>query len=442
MKEAPIAELIEALAVGLSRPHQIASLAVIAAAIAIGAIAARWVARRTEARVASASAPADTVPAGRPIDALRFSIEGVRRLAFPLVTQVMLWLGEAGLRIGGIVQSSTDLGLLRIAMTLFAAMAAIRLLVYVLRRVFRGVALLVVWERAIAAAIWLVFALYVTGSLGAVVNWLESTSLPLGKGGVSLWVLLTGLLSIVVTLIGALWLGAALEERLMRMTSVDRNLRAILSRVLRALLVLLAVLVALSLVGIDLTVLSLFGGALGVGLGLGLQRIASNYVSGFIILFDRSLRIGDRITVDRYQGVVTQINTRYTVVRAADGAEAIVPNEMLVAQPVTNHSVADRPARQVVKAAIAFEADLPLALRLMEEAASENARVQATPAPTALLLGFHAEGLELEVGFALQQGTDDERLAALSAVAQAVLARFRAAGITVASRPGRPPSPA
>lgn len=441
MKEAPIAELIEALAVGLSRPHQIASLAVIAAAIAIGAIAARWVARRTEARVASASASADTLPAG-PIDALRFSIEGVRRLAFPLVTQVMLWLGEAGLRIGGIVQSSTDLGLLRIAMTLFAAMAAIRLLVYVLRRVFRGVALLVVWERAIAAAIWLVFALYVTGSLGAVVNWLESTSLPLGKGGVSLWVLLTGLLSIVVTLIGALWLGAALEERLMRMTSVDRNLRAILSRVLRALLVLLAVLVALSLVGIDLTVLSLFGGALGVGLGLGLQRIASNYVSGFIILFDRSLRIGDRITVDRYQGVVTQINTRYTVVRAADGAEAIVPNEMLVAQPVTNHSVADRPARQVVKAAIAFEADLPLALRLMEEAASENARVQATPAPTALLLGFHAEGLELEVGFALQQGTDDERLAALSAVAQAVLARFRAAGITVASRPGRPPGPA
>lgn len=438
MKDAPIAELIEALAAGLSQPYQIASLAVIAVATAIGAMAARWVGRRTVARAASTSAKGATVP----IDALRFSIEGVRRLAFPLVTQLMLWLGEAGLRIGGIVQSSADLGLLRIAMTLFAAMTVIRLLVYVLRRVFRGVALLVVWERAIAAAIWLVFALYVTGWLGAVINWLEATHLPLGKGGVSLWVLLTGLLSIIVTLIGALWLGAALEERLMRMTSVDRNLRAILSRVLRALLVLLAVLVALSLVGIDLTVLSLFGGALGVGLGLGLQRIASNYVSGFIILFDRSLRIGDRITVDRYQGVVTQINTRYTVVRAADGAEAIVPNEMLVAQPVTNHSVADRPARQAVKAAIAFDADLPLALRLMEEAARESARVLATPAPTALLLGFFAEGLELEVGFALQQGTEDERLAALSAVAQAVLTRFRAAGIAVASRPGRLAGPA
>jgi small-conductance mechanosensitive channel len=438
MKNAPITELIEALAAGLSRPHQIASLLVIVAAMIVGAMAARWVRRRTEARAGSAS----TDGARGPTDALRFSIEGVRRLAFPLATQAGLWLGEAGLRLSGLVQSSTDLGLLRIAMTLFAAMAAIRLLVYVLRRVFRGVALLGVWERAIAAAIWLVFALYVTGWLGAVVNWLESTSLPLGKGGVSLWVLLTGLLSIIVTLIGALWLGAALEERLMRMTSVDRNLRAILSRVLRALLVLLAVLVALSLVGIDLTVLSLFGGALGVGLGLGLQRIASNYVSGFIILFDRSLRIGDRITVDRYQGVVTQINTRYTVVRAADGAEAIVPNEMLVAQPVTNHSVADRPARQVVKAAIAAEADLPQALRLMEEAARESPRVLTNPAPKALLLGFSADGLDLEVGFALQPGTDDERLAALSAVAQSVLGRFRAAGIAVASRPGRLPGAA
>jgi small-conductance mechanosensitive channel len=213
--------------------------------------------------------------------------------------------------------------------------------------------------------------------------------------------MLTGLLSIVVTLIGALWLGAAIEERLMRMTSVDRNLRAILARALRALLVLLAVLIALSLVGIDLTVLSLFGGALGVGLGLGLQRIASNYVSGFIILFDRSLRIGDRITVDRYQGTVTQINTRYTVVRGADGVEAIVPNEMLVAQPVTNHSVAARPPRQVVKAAIAFEADLPLALRLMEEAAAAHERVASSPPPAALLLGFSADGLDLELGFAL-----------------------------------------
>jgi len=434
MKNAPIAELIDALAAGLSRPHQIAIVLVILAAMAIGMLAARWVHGRTKARLAQAASGGSDAPAS----AARFSIEGVRRLTFPLVTQLMLWLGEAGLRLSGLVHSHADLGLLRIAMTLFAAMAVIRLIVYVLRRVFPGVALLGVWERAIAATIWLVFALYATGWLDAVIGWLEATRLPVGKGGVSLWVMLTGLLSIVVTLIGALWLGAAIEERLMRMTSVDRNLRAILSRVLRALLVLLAVLIALSLVGIDLTVLSLFGGALGVGLGLGLQRIASNYVSGFIILFDRSLRIGDRITVDRYQGVVTQINTRYTVVRGADGAEAIVPNEMLVSQPVTNHSVAARPPRQVVKAAIAFEADLPLALRLMEEAAAAHERVLASPPPAALLLGFSADGLDLELGFALGPGGDDDRLTVNSAIAQGILARFQAAGIAVASRSSRP----
>ena len=435
MKDAPITGLIDALAAGLERPHQMATALVIAAAIAIGLLAARWVHGRTEARLATDAASGTDAP----VNAARFSIEGVRRLAFPLVTQAMLWLGEVGLRLAGVVHSAADLGLLRIAMTLFAAMAVIRLIVYVLRRVFHGVMLLGVWERAIAAVIWLVFALYVTGWLGVVIDWLEATRLPAGKGGVSLWAMLTGLLSIVVTLIGALWLGAAVEERLMRMTSVDRNLRAILSRVLRALLVLLAVLIALSLVGIDLTVLSLFGGALGVGLGLGLQRIASNYVSGFIILFDRSLRIGDRITVDRYQGTVTQINTRYTVVRGADGAEAIVPNEMLVSQPVTNHSVADRPARCAVKAAIAYDADLSRALRLMEEAARENERVLRTPAPAAVMLGFSADGLDLEVGFALVAGSDDERLATISLVAQGVVTRFRGAGIACASRAARLP---
>lgn len=434
MKTAPIAELFEALAAGLARPHQIAIALVIAAAIVIGLLAARWVHGRTGARLASDAASRTDAP----VNAARFSIEGVRRLAFPLVTQAMLWLGEVGLRLAGVVHSVADVGLLRIAMTLFAAMAVIRLVVYVLRRVFRGVMVLRVWERAIAALIWLVFALYATGWLDTVIHWLEATRLPVGKGGVSLWVMLSGLLSIVVTLIGALWLGAAIEERLMRMTSVDRNLRAILARALRALLVLLAVLIALSLVGIDLTVLSLFGGALGVGLGLGLQRIASNYVSGFIILFDRSLRIGDRITVDRYQGTVTQINTRYTVVRGADGVEAIVPNEMLVAQPVTNHSVAARPPRQVVKAAIAFEADLPLALRLMEEAAAAHERVASSPPPAALLLGFSADGLDLELGFALGPGVDDDRLTVTSAIAQGILSRFRAAGIAVASRSLRP----
>src|SRR5437879_4524526 len=123
---------------------------------------------------------------------------------------------------------------------------------------------------------------------------------------------------------------------------LDRNLRVVLGRVARAVLILIALLIALAVSGIDLTVLSVFGGALGVGLGLGMQRIASNYVSGFIILLDRSLSIGDMISVDKYAGKVTQINTRYTVLQGLDGVESVLPNEMLVSGPVLNQSLSNR----------------------------------------------------------------------------------------------------
>ena len=158
-------------------------------------------------------------------------------------------------------------------------------------------------------------------------------------------------------------------------------------------------LTALSLVGIDLTVLSVFGGALGVGLGLGLQRIASNYVSGFIILLDRSLTIGDMITVDKFYGAVSQINTRYTVIKALDGTETIVPNEMLVSSPVINHSYTDRKGRAVVKVSVAYAADVDRALEILVEAAQGQPRVLSDPGPAAFITGFGADGIELEVGF-------------------------------------------
>ena len=126
-----------------------------------------------------------------------------------------------------------------------------------------------------------------------------------------------------VTVIAALWLGSTVEARLMDAEPLTANSRVVLVRVLKAVLLVVAVRVALSSVGIDLTVLSVFGGALGVGLGLGLQRIARNYVSGFIILLDRSLSIGDMITVDKFYGRVAQINTRYTVIKALDGTETV-----------------------------------------------------------------------------------------------------------------------
>jgi small-conductance mechanosensitive channel len=196
-----------------------------------------------------------------------------------------------------------------------------------------------------------------------------------------------------------MWLGRTLEARLMRAESIDPSLRAVLARVLRALLVMVAVLIAMSMVGLDLTVLSVFGGALGVGLGLGMQRIASNYVSGFIILLDRGLRIGDTITVDKYSGRVTDIKTRYTVVRALDGNDAVIPNELLVSQPVLNHSLSTPRVCISLHVRVVHGTEVAQAFAIMDAAARAHPRVLAVPAPACHLRELGTEGLDLELAF-------------------------------------------
>jgi small-conductance mechanosensitive channel len=319
-------------------------------------------------------------------------------------------------------------------MALVGALALVRLLVYGLRRALVSVALIGVFERAIVLVAWGVCALYVTGALTDVVDWLETTLIPVGKTTVSLWGVLTAVTTTLVSLLAAMWLGSLVESRLMATAELDRNFRVVLGRVTRAVLILVALLAALALSGIDLTVLSVFGGALGVGLALGLQRIASNYVSGFILLLDRSLRIGDLISVagatERYYGTVTQINTRYTLLHALDGSEAVIPNEMLIAAPVVNHSLSDRLVRLAVRVAIAYESNLEVALRLGQEAARCTARVLADPAPASLLVEFGADGLLLEIGFWIED-PEQGRLNVQSDVAIALYKRYRDAGITI-----------
>jgi small-conductance mechanosensitive channel len=423
MTGTPLGELVAAVSEGLNRPYHFWTAIVVLVAIAGARLVSRWVRTRTQDRLDLQRRAVDAS-----VDALQFSIEGVRRLAFPLAGQAILWLGEFGLRLSGLMTSSADATLLRLAMTLFAAIAVIRLLVYVLRRVFKSLTMIAAFERSIAVAVWLIVALHMAGWLGPVIHWLEHTTLPLGASRVSLWVVLSGAVSVVVTLLGALWLGSAIEARLARATAIDTNVRAVLSRLLQAILVMLGVLIALSLVGIDLTVLSVFGGALGVGLGLGLQRIASNYVSGFIILLDRSLRLGDLITVDKYQGTVTQIKTRYTVLRSADGTEAVVPNEMLVAQAVTNHTFSDKKQRVAVRVVIHHDADVSLAMSVMQEAAGQQANALSDPAPSVALLSFGASGLEFEAAVWVGN-VDAGRQAVQSALALSILSRLRAVGV-------------
>lgn len=425
MRDSPLEALLQALAEGLARPQHFWTLVVIVVAVAGGRIVSGLVRRRIGARLAAA-----TTRSGAAIDALRFSIDGVRRLAFPVAALALLVAGEAALRISGVLTRAADARLLRLALTLLAAMALIRLLVYVLRRVFSNLAFIAASERVIALAIWLIVALHVTGVLGDVVEWLDATKIPVGASRVSLWVVAMGALSVLVTLLAALWIGSALEARLMRAQQLEPNLRVVASRALKALLLVVAVLLGLSTVGIDLTVLSVFGGALGVGLGLGLQRIASNYVSGFIILLDKSLRIGDLITVDKHTGIVTQINTRYTVIRALDGTEAIVPNERLVAEPVTNQSYTDRKVLLRCDVQVSYASDVDCALELLRQAARVSPRVLADPAPGAALADFGADGLNLALTFWIAD-PENGRLNVTSEVNREILRLFRENGIEI-----------
>lgn len=425
MKDSPLDELLQALAEGLARPQHFWALVVIVVAVAGGWLVSGLVRRRVEARLAAA-----TMRSGAAIDALRFSIDGFRRLAFPVTALLLLAAGEAVLRFSRVLTRTADARLLRLALTLLAAMALIRLLVYVLRRVFSNLSFIAASERVIALAIWLVVALHVTGALGDVVEWLDATKIPIGASKVSLWVVAMGALSVLVTLLAALWIGSALEARLMRAQQLEPNLCVVASRALKALLLLVAVLLGLSMVGIDLTVLSVFGGALGVGLGLGLQRIASNYVSGFIILLDKSLRIGDLITVDKYTGTVTQINTRYTVIRALDGTEAIVPNEKLVAEPVTNQSYSDRKVLIRSNVQVSYATDVDRALALLQQAARVSPRVLDDPAPGAALVDFGADGLNLALTFWIGD-PENGRLNVTSEVNREILRLFRENGIEI-----------
>lgn len=212
------------------------------------------------------------------------------------------------------------------------------------------------------------------------------------------WQLGQGSLKRVVFPLIALWLSNTFEARLNRAPNMDSSLRMVFVRLSRAFMALIAVLIALPLVGIDLTTLSVFGGALGVGLGFGLQKIASNYVSGFILLLDHSIRIGDMISVGSDRGQVTRITTRFTVLRTLTGAEILMPNELLISSVVRNDSYTDRQVRVAIPVQVSYDSDLELTIRLLNDAARTHPRVLAEPAPRVLLIEFAESGINLELG--------------------------------------------
>ncbi len=173
--------------------------------------------------------------------------------------------------------------------------------------------------------------------------------------------------------------------------------RVVIVKFVNTCALLVAIMVALPMAGIDITALSVFSGALGVGLGFGLQKVASSYVSGFIVLLERSLRIGDLITVENRRGVVQAIESRYTVIKGGDGTETIIPNETLITKEVIHHTYTDPKVATTLTVTVAHETDVDRACALLAEIGKRNPRVIADPAPLARVVALPDLGVNLEL---------------------------------------------
>jgi small-conductance mechanosensitive channel len=402
------AEDLGALLDSLTHPSALLELAVLAACLG-----AAWLVVR--ALRGSVQRPASVWFGARLVDGVLFP---VLALAFALLAR---WL----------LAKTQTVAVLQLALPILASLVIIRVAVRVLRKAFPNSGVVRVIERTISWLVWIAMVLWVTGLLPLLLQEMEGVRWKLGGADVSLRSLLEGVLSAVVVLFAALWISAAIESRLMAgAVSANLSLRKIAANAVRGLLLLVGVLLALSAAGIPVGALGVLGGALGVGIGLGLQKLAANYVSGFVILAERSLRIGDVVKVDGFEGRITDISTRYSVIRALNGRESIVPNEMLITQRVENSSLADPKVSINTRVQVAYGTDLEALLPSLTKAVAAVPRVIDSPAPAVTLTGFGNDGLDLEVGFWIgdpENGQGNVR----SDVNLAILRTLTAAGVEI-----------
>lgn len=350
---------------------------------------------------------------------------GVDGVMFPLVLLLLAYLSKLALH------AHLPNAVLRIAIPALVALAAIRLGVKVLQVAFSEAPLVRSLERSISWLAWGALVLWVSGLLPLLLEALDQIHWKVGNSPMSARTVVEGVITAGVVLILTLWLSSMIEARLLRAaTGGELSVRKAISNATRALLMFVGLMLALSAVGIDLTALSVLGGAIGVGIGFGLQKLAANYVSGFVILAERSMRIGDSVRVDGFEGSVTDIRARYTVIRSQQGRESIVPNEMLMTARVENLSLADTRLWLFTVVTVGYDSDVDLVMRLLCEAAYAQPRVLKDPAPSAALSAFGADGLEFTLGFWLAD-PENGQLNLRSDVNLAILRSLRAHGIEI-----------
>jgi small-conductance mechanosensitive channel len=369
---------LEDFAASLLHPSALTELALVAACLVIAWGLVRQL-KGTQVRAAS----------------VLFGQRVVDGVLFPVLALALALVARALLPLMGV-----PIAVFRVAIPVLVSLLVIRVTVRVLRAAFPASGAIRAIERTVSWLAWLGVVAWVTGALPVVMEALDDIRWTFGATKISARNLVEGSLSAIVVLVLALWVSAAIESHLLKGASATNlSLRKIAANAVRALLLFVGLLFALSAAGIDLTALSVLGGAVGVGLGFGLQKIAANYVSGFVILAERSLRIGDMVKVDNFEGRITDIRTRYTVIRSLGGREAIVPNEVLITQRVENASLADPRVAVTSTVQVGYGTDVRGLLPKLEAAMRAVPRVLALPGPSVQLSGFGADGLNLNLAF-------------------------------------------
>jgi small-conductance mechanosensitive channel len=347
---------------------------------------------------------------------------------FPVLALLLALLARWALGRGWL--EGVPVAVFRVAVPVLTSLVVIRLTVRVLHRAFPDSGLMRVVERSVSWLAWIGVVLWVTGLLPLILAELDQIRWKFGATQISVRSLLEGVVNAVLVLVLALWLSAALEARLLAGSTINLSLRKIAANALRALLLFVGLLVALSAAGIDLTALGVLGGALGVGIGFGLQKLAANYVSGFVILAERSMRIGDLVKVDNFEGRITDITTRYTLIRALGGREAIVPNEQMITQRVESLTHADNNVALTTVVQVAYGTDVQALIPRIVEVVLRVPRVLPEPAPGVLLSNFADSGLELTVLFWIGD-PENGQLGPRSAVNLALLRLFDELGVEI-----------
>ncbi|MET1116062.1 MAG: mechanosensitive ion channel domain-containing protein [Comamonas sp.] len=344
---------------------------------------------------------------------------------FPLLCVVFVAIAQA------LLSRFEPVFWLRVASSILLSLAVIRFVVRVLAKTFPESTAARLFERIFSWLAWGVAVLASLGLLPSVMADLDSMHIPLGKTQVSLLTLIEGLVSAGLMMVAVLWAAALFEQRVLNQVVHDLSMRKVAMNLMRTVLITVGLLVSLSIVGVDLTALSVMGGAVGVGLGFGMQKIASNYVSGFVVLIERALRIGDNVRVDGFEGQITDIRTRYTMIRASNGRESIVPNETLITQRVENLTDFDQRFSLSTTIVVDLDSNVEQVTQLLLAAARAQPRVLGKPAPAVLLDDILAHGLQFTLTYYINDPSNGQGNVR-SAVNIAVLAGLRAAEVGLA----------